>query len=130
MVKIVRFSVYALFVLTIANCSNKPCRIEEGNAKTVTGQEKPVSNEKDLTKRVFVFKPDGSLQCGMGKKIDPNEMKKQLVGIEVFSAENKTDGLMRIQLCGHPTGQNNVFEIAEKDLEQALKLGFKKWIRD
>ncbi len=112
------------------SCSTKPCKIEERTEKTVTGQEKLSSSIKDLTKRIFIYKPDGSLQCGMGKKIEPNEMKKELGGIEVFSVDKKSDGLMRIQVCGQPTGQNNIFEISEKDLDQALKLGFKKWIRN
>ncbi|MBC7420747.1 MAG: hypothetical protein H7328_08465 [Bdellovibrio sp.] len=126
-----RLLICVILSIFIMSCSNKPCKIEDRTEMVMTGNEKPDSSNKDLTKRVFVFKPDGSLQCGMGTKIDPNAMKKEFSGgIEVFSAENKNDGLMRIQLCGHPTGQNNVFEIADKDLEPALKLGFKKWIRD
>lgn len=89
-----------------------------------------MSVKKDLSKHVYVYKADGSLQCGQGQKIAPNEMAKELAPIQVFSSETKNDGLMRIQVCGHPTGYCNVYEISEDDLEQALKLGFKKWIRD
>jgi hypothetical protein len=96
----------------------------------MTGNEKVSSSNKDLTQRVFVYKPDGSQQCGMGEKMNLIDMKKQLGKIEVFSQESKHDGMMRIQVCGQPTGQCNVYEIAQKDLEQAIKLGFKKWIRD
>lgn len=96
----------------------------------MTGNEKPSSSAKDLSQRVYVYKPDGSLQCGQGQKIELNEMKKQLGQIETFSAENKHDGLMRVQMCGQPTGTCNVYEIKLSDLDQALKLGFKKWIRD
>ena len=115
-----------IFLMMIVGCSSKPCRIEDRNETVMA----PATDNKDLTKRVFVSKPDGSLQCGMGKKIELITMKKDLDPIEVFSSDSKHDGLMRIQLCGHPTGQNNVYEIAEKDLDQALKLGFKKWLRD
>lgn len=118
-----------LFLLFITSCSNQPCKIEERADKKLTGNEKPASNSKDLTTRVFVYKPDGSLQCEQGTKVDLNEMKKQLGSMDVYSAENKSDGLMRIQKCGNPTGNCNVYEIAEKDLDQALKLGFKKWVR-
>lgn len=96
----------------------------------MTGNEKPSSSAKDLSQRVFIYKPDGSLQCEQGTKIEPNEMKKQLGEIEVFSALNKHDGLMRVQMCGQPTGTCNVYEIKGSDLDQALKLGFKKWTRD
>lgn len=96
----------------------------------MTGNEKTSSDAKDLTKKVFVYKADGSLQCGMGQKIDLAEMKKELAPIETFSSDNKHDGLMRVQMCGHPTGSCNVYQILASDLDQALKLGFKKWIRD
>lgn len=128
MKSIAAFSLFlSLFVL---GCSHQPCRIEERTDKVMTGDEKPSSSAKDLTQRIYVYKPDGSLQCGMGKKIDPAEMKKELVGIETFSAENKHDGLMRIQMCGQPTGTCNVYQIKALDLDRALGLGFKKWVRD
>ncbi len=92
--------------------------------------EKVSKNSKDLTQRVYVYKADGSLQCGMGQRIDPSEMKKDLGTIPAYTAENKHDGLMRVQLCGHPTGGCNVFQIDSDNLDLALKLGFKKWTRD
>jgi hypothetical protein len=118
------------FVLVLASCSSQPCKIEERTDKVMTGNEKTSSYAKDQTQKVYVYKPDGSLQCGMGQKTDLNEMKKELKDIEVFSAENKHDGLMRVQMCGRPTGTCNVYQIYLKDLDQALKLGFNKWIRD
>ena len=84
---------------------------------------------EELAKHPF-YKQDGSQQCGTGKKLDSSVMQKDLGSIEVFSAENKHDGMMRIQMCGHPTGNCNVFEIPPADLDKALKLGFKKWLRD
>ena len=76
---------------------------------------------------VKVYKADGTLQCGQGKKISISDMQKDLKDIKVYSSENKNDGMMRIQLCGSPTGNANVYEIDRKDLEAALKLGFKEW---
>lgn len=122
--------IFLLITFVLAGCSHQPCKIEERTDKVMTGNEKVSSNAKDLTQRVYVYKPDGSLQCGMGQKIDPSEMKKDLKDIETYSAENKHDGLMRVQVCGHPTGGCNVYQIKSSDLEQALKLGFKKWVRD
>lgn len=117
-------------VLLLSACSSQPCRIEERTDIVMTGNEKVSSSKKDLTKRVFIYKPDGSLQCGMGSKIDLQAMRKELGNIEVFSSENKHDGMMRIQVCGQPTGFSNVYEIDEKDLQAATKLGFNKWIGD
>lgn len=122
--------VVTLLFFFLAACSSHPCKIEERTDIVMTGNEKVSTSRKDLTQRVFVYKPDGSLQCGQGEKIDIAVMKKDLGAIEVYSAQNKHDGMMRIQVCGAPTGYNHVFEINTKDLEAALKLGFKKWLRD
>ncbi len=77
--------------------------------------------------RIRVYKADGSLQCGQGKAIPLTEMEKSLKGIKTYSSINRNDGMMRIQLCGSPTGNCNVYEIDRKDLDAALKLGFKEW---
>jgi hypothetical protein len=118
----------ALLVGTFLGCANKPCKIEDREKTNMTTQQKSSSQNNDLTKRVFVFKPDGSVQCDSNGKISLDAMKKDLAGIEIFSAENKHDGMMRIQVCGAPTGFCNVYEISEKDLEKANGLGFRKWI--
>jgi len=114
--------------LGVVSCANQACKIEERKDIVMTGNEKTSSQKKDLTTRVFVYKLDGTLQCGQGSKIGVDTMKKDLDGIEIFSSENKHDGMMRIQVCGAPTGYSNVYEIDQKDLEKALKLGFKKWM--
>lgn len=75
---------------------------------------------------VFVYKADGSRQCAQGKAIPLDEMEKQLKGIKVHSRENRSDGLMHIQVCGSPTGMINVFEIDAQSLKTAEKRGFKK----
>ncbi|MBC7458424.1 MAG: hypothetical protein H7235_09110, partial [Bdellovibrionaceae bacterium] len=55
------------------------------------------------------------------------DMQKDLKDIVVFSASNQNDGMMRIQVCGADTGNHNVYEIAESDLEKAKSYGFKQW---
>ena len=77
--------------------------------------------------RVRVYKPDGSLQCGQGRAIPLTEMEKDLKGVKSYSGINKNDGMMRIQVCGSPTGNCNIYEIDRKDLGTALKNGFKEW---
>ena len=125
---IVRKLSLGLVSLIIVSCASQACKIEERKDIVMTGNEKTSSQKKDLTSRVFIYKADGTLQCGQGQKISEETMKKELGDIEVFSTANKHDGMMRIQVCGAPTGHSNVYEIDQKDLEKALKLGFKKWM--
>lgn len=139
MKKSIRFSFKVFFLMAsmfiIAGCQNKPCRdIRSQKAASDTAvtnvkphaiSPAPVQGSSML--KVKVYKSDGSLQCGMGKTIAIEDMKKELKGIKVYSQSNQNDGLMRIQVCGAPTGQAHVFEISEEDLAKALKLGFKQW---
>lgn len=127
MFKFVHILILAVF---LSACASKPCKIEERKDVVMTGNEKTSSQVKDLSKRVFVYKNDGSVQCETGGKIPLDTMKKDLGAIEVFSAVNKHDGMMRIQVCGAPTGYCNVYEIDEKDLDAAIKAGFKKWVNN
>ncbi|MGZ3725106.1 MAG: hypothetical protein ACXVBD_04875 [Pseudobdellovibrio sp.] len=124
-----KITLIAIGMIFVA-CANQACKIEERTNVPMTGNEKTSSQKKDLSQRVFVYKLDGSLQCEQGKKIALDTMKKDLGDIEVFSSDNKHDGMMRIQVCGSPTGMSNVYEIDQKDLDKALKLGFKKWLNN
>lgn len=125
-------------MLTLVACTHGNCRAQkelkkDGAAPVAAAggaQSEVIVDKSKSTDRVRVFKPDGSLQCGQGKKIPVAEMQKDLKGIEVFSSSNQNDGMMRIQLCGTPTGNCNVYEIDRKNLEAALKLGFKEWLAE
>lgn len=116
-------------LVSLSACTHGNCRTQKDAAKTPATSEVPVTKSA-TTERVKVFKADGSLQCGQGKAIPVAEMQKQLKGITVYSSMNKNDGMMRIQVCGAPTGNSNVYEIDRKDLEAALKLGFKEWLSE
>jgi hypothetical protein len=76
---------------------------------------------------VKVFKYDGSRQCEPGTGVSAAVMQaKELAGIKVISSEHRSDGRMRAQACGMPTGMINVYEIDIADLPKAEKQGFKK----
>lgn len=135
-----RLVIFFLFGFLVA-CQNTPCREiqhQKENQKNQTSKATdPNSEDTNVTPatgagmlKVRVYKPDGSLQCGMGKKIALEVMEKELKGITIYSRSNRNDGLMRIQVCGAPTGNSNVYEISRNDLEKALKQGFKEWTFD
>lgn len=113
-------------LMVVCGCANTPCHMANaGEVKTVAAM--PNSSESAANK-VFVFKSDGSLQCGKKKSTPVKEMEKDLKDITVLSSRSENDGLMHVQMCGAATGKINVFEISEKDLLKAETLGFKKWI--
>jgi hypothetical protein len=127
----VGIKLFLLGVITcfVTSCTQGHCRRKAdapGEAKSVDGVSgkagQPLANE-----RVYVYKYDGSLQCGMGKPVAPEVMAKQLAGVPVHSSTKKPDGLMHIQVCGSITGMANVYEIDTKFLKTAEKKGFKKW---
>jgi hypothetical protein len=99
-----------LFLFTVG-CASGHCR-----GRKTTG----VVSEA----RVKVFKSDGSRQCAKNSGVKVSDMAKTLQGIPIFSMERSDDGKMRIQACGTSTGQINVYEISEADLEKAKALGF------
>lgn len=117
---------WSLGACTHGNCRAQKKDVDKVNAGAPGAATTEVSVSAN-TERVKVYKPDGSLQCGQGKAVPVAEMQKQLKDIKVYSAVNKNDGMMRIQVCGSPTGNHNVYEIDRKDLEAAVKAGFKEW---
>lgn len=118
---------WSLGACTHGNCRAQKKDVDTANKAVVATPATTEVSVSSNTERVKVYKPDGSLQCGQGKAIPVAEMQKQLKNIKVYSAANKNDGMMRIQVCGSPTGNNNVYEIDRKDLEAAVKAGFKEW---
>lgn len=81
-----------------------------------------------LPKMIEIARPDGSLQCGGGNVILLDEERERLEegGVSVQGARRRHDGLKRIAMCGAPTGQVLVFEIAITDLEKAEALGYQR----
>ena len=77
--------------------------------------------------KVFIFKYDGSRQCEPQSGISKTEMSKELSEITIYSSQKKSDGQVRIQVCGALSGYANVYKIKKKDLSLAEALGFKKW---
>jgi hypothetical protein len=122
--------VFFLGALLCVSCTQGHCR-RQADAPAAA-QPLPVAAAETSSKpsaqdHVFVYKYDGSLQCGMGKPVAVETMEKELKGIPVISSVKKNDGLMHIQVCGSVTGKANVFEIPAKFVKQAESKGFKKW---
>lgn len=116
-----------LMALGLLGCASGHCRGQENltEAAKLKWQDAEALKEQKK-KRVFVYKPDGSLQCGMGQAISVKAMSEQLQGVTIFSMKKQSDGLMRIQRCGASTDKINVYEISAMDLEKATKEGFRE----
>lgn len=126
-----------MFVFLLTACAAGNCREQRaeerrksssaGTSVTETRAEQVLKETKgsNVMDRVKIYKPDGSLQCGMGAAVPLDTMKKDLGDIKVYSQENTSDNLMHIALCGSPTGKINVYEIDRENLKEALSKGFK-----
>lgn len=126
-----KYFLVLLSVLFLASCSTTNC----GNSRRFNSAKNDETAKTTLDKgalimkKVKVAKSDGTLQCSQGKLIPLATMQKDLKDIVVFSSTNENDGMIRIQVCGAATGNHNVFEIAESDLEKAKSYGFKPWVK-
>ena len=127
-----------VFLILIVGCSSTRCRQQpdpnffENKTKDLPDFQKQKASKTGLgegsTIWIKVFKPDGSKQCGMGTAVSPEDMSKDLrdKGIKIKSMKKQSDGLMRIQVCGAPTGMINVFEIQQSNKDTAISTGYKE----
>ena len=126
----IKFIGFCVLAFALSGCTQGHCRRKTdvpGEAKAVDAPMSAAESKTSNSDRVFVYKYDGSLQCGMGKATPLEAMAKELQGIPIFSSVKKRDGLMHIQVCGSITGMANVYEIPTKFQKQAESKGFKKW---
>jgi hypothetical protein len=98
-----------------------------GCASNHCGRDGKATKMDSARQKIFVYKYDGSKQCEENTGTDLEKMSEELSGIKIFSMSKKSDGQIRVQVCGALTGMANVYEIAAKDLPKAEALGFKKW---
>ena len=104
--------------------TKNPAQLPPPSATLPSDAEVPVDKNAPS---MNIYKYDGSRQCGQGKPLNLDEMAKELKGITILSQENKNDGMMRIQMCGAPTGNANIYVIYQKDLKKAFRKGFREW---
>lgn len=107
----IRFAILVFILPILGACASGHCR----------------SRNDVRTKSVFVFKADGTKQCGIGSAMSVQQMAQELAEIKIISQENKSDGKLYPMVCGAPTGKVNVYEIPEADLSKAVAAGFKEF---
>jgi hypothetical protein len=85
---------------------------------------------------IWVYKADGTLQCGQGQEISLEEMRKELATFigerNILAGEKRTKPGMIIDLCGAPTGKVNAYEITAEGLFLLFRgivgpMGFEIW---
>lgn len=113
------FSVLALVVATQAWAFSSK-REPKGASGPAPDQ---LSNET-----VWVSRPDGSKQCEADaeKALQVAAEELQKAGVPVLEKRKGSDGKIRAQVCGAPTGGTNSFRIPKGTLSRALELGFKE----
>ncbi len=123
-------SIRILVLILLTGCTQVHCKdLRKNEPQDIQAQEKILA-DKNPFDRVKVYKLDGSVQCSQGGGIALDVMEKDLQSVTVFEREKQHDGMMRIQKCGTPTGQCNVYTIDKSFLNEALKRGFKQWTRE
>jgi hypothetical protein len=117
------------FGCTTGNCRSQKIKQEQAEGPTPVKENKLIP-PPSVSERVKVYKLDGSLQCAQGKRVELKDMQNDLKDIKVYKSFSENDGMMRIQMCGAPTGNANVYEIDRENLKAALALGFKEWLKN
>lgn len=124
----------------LVSCAAGPCKNEMSNAitnplnlisKTETREISMSERETPEFQRIYVYKYDGSVQCEPEAPAIPiAQMQAELetAGVSVLEAKNMDGGSFMTQVCGSPTGQIHRFQIAKRDLDKVMALGFKEWI--
>ncbi len=120
--------VLSLGSCTTGNCRSQQIKLEQAGPEMLPKENKLLPDPSQV-ERVRVYKANGSLQCAQGKSIEPATMEKDLKDIRVYKVSVESDGKLRTQVCGSPTGNANVYEIDKTNLDQAISYGFTEWIR-
>jgi hypothetical protein len=114
---LMRLSVFLCSILIFGCTTVQPAKKE---------WEVKVSKEGEV--KVWVWKPDGSQQCGMAPaSLTPDLARQELkkAGVMVYEARTGQDGMMHITKCGAATGKTVDVEISKKDGARALSLGYR-----
>jgi len=115
--KLYFFSLLALLPF-LASCTT---------ADTTPEKKWKVKVSKAGEAKVWVFRPDGSKQCGMAPaQLSPEQAAERLrtAGVMVHQFRLGNDGMMRTAVCGSDTGDTVEVEISKMDLPKAQARGF------
>lgn len=108
-----------LFTLSIFGCTTEKPKPESRWDVKVSTQ----SGER----KIWVWKSDGSKQCGGPAKITPDSAAREAKagGLMVYQFRKDSDGQMYPSVCGAGTGSTVELEIPMKELNKAIAMGYK-----
>jgi|FLYM01.1.fsa_nt_gi hypothetical protein len=116
-----QFALGSLLIVVSLGCANTHCRQKKA------GDEMSQNQNGQQTQKILVAKADGSRQCEEKSGTSLDRMAKDLGEVKIYRQFKQNDGMMRIQVCGAPTGMYNVYEIEAKDQQAAVNVGFQVW---
>lgn len=123
--------VFALAILLVAASALAFSRSPASNTQsqsTAASTSQPAAPGTMPTDAIWIERMDGEKSCEHGTAQSlaegANELKN--VGVQVFDSLKGSDGKMRVQMCGTPTGKSNRYRIRKADLEKARSIGFQE----
>lgn len=124
------FGIFFYLESSHAFSSKKPAEVSPPPAQESAKQEEPAlsSERQERQDAVWITKADGSKSCekdsGQSTEQGGEELKKAQV--KILESKKGSDGKMRVQMCGVPSGSVNAYKILKADLPKAIALGFKE----
>jgi predicted secreted protein len=90
-------------------------------SETQTGVKSSSASET-----VWVVRPSQGTQCSIEAQgsLEKSSADLKAAGVQVLEMQKKTDGKMRMALCGSPTGKSDALKINQSDLAKAQAIGF------
>jgi hypothetical protein len=95
------------------------------------GTGTPASARPD-GERTWVRRADGTLQCGRDRaaaaeaSLKRGEEQLAKAGVPVLARQKASDGKMRAQVCGAPTGGEDAYLVPRAAVKKAQALGFRE----
>ena len=77
---------------------------------------------------IWISRTDGGKKCAgdVAETLAQGATELNSAGVQILSSRKGNDGKQHAQMCGLPSGTENVYQIPSADFPKAVVLGFKE----